>query len=283
MNIAIIGCGYVGSAAADYWQQQGHSITATTTTPAKLDILQQRYGKAVLLVGQQQQGWEHLLENNQVILLSVAPSSSTNYEETYLKTARALTSLLENNGSVSQIIYTGSTSVYGSHEGKWVDETSALLGTTAQSRILIETEQTLLQAMNECRQVAIFRLSEIYGPGREIHERLKRFQEKAAAGDGSNYVNLIHLEDIIRALDFAIVHKLKGIYNLCNDLNMTRKEFYERICEANHLRKVSWDPSKATSHGGNRRVSNQKIKSAGFRFLHKEYRYSKSCFFPLSE
>ncbi|MEO1763856.1 MAG: hypothetical protein AAFR83_18250 [Cyanobacteria bacterium J06629_18] len=42
MNIAIIGCGYVGYAVAQYWKQNNDLvITATTTTPFKVDKLKE--------------------------------------------------------------------------------------------------------------------------------------------------------------------------------------------------------------------------------------------------
>jgi nucleoside-diphosphate-sugar epimerase len=268
MKIAIIGCGYVGSAAAAFWKQKGHAVTVTTTTPSRVEYLKQQYGRALLLIGHHSGNWNALLDDNEAVLLSVAPARATDYENTYLRTAQTLANLLEKNHTVSQVLYTGSTSVYGSHEGKWVDETSELLAESHQSRILIETEKTLLQTSNPPRKVAIFRLAEIYGPGREVHERLKRIQGLSAAGDGSNYTNLIHVDDIVRALDYAITNKMEGIYNLCNDAHLPRREFYDRLCEAHHLQKISWDPAKISIHGGNRRVSNQKIKQAGFTFCH---------------
>ena len=42
MNVAIIGCGYVGYAVAKYWKQNNDLvITATTTTTAKISALQE--------------------------------------------------------------------------------------------------------------------------------------------------------------------------------------------------------------------------------------------------
>ena len=40
MNIAILGCGYVGTAAAQHWQAAGHHVTATTTSPERVPELE---------------------------------------------------------------------------------------------------------------------------------------------------------------------------------------------------------------------------------------------------
>ena len=41
MNIAIIGCGYVGTAVARYWSQQlGYAVTVTTTTQERVAELE---------------------------------------------------------------------------------------------------------------------------------------------------------------------------------------------------------------------------------------------------
>ena len=38
-NMAILGCGYVGSAVADYWQDRGHDVTGTTTSKERIAAL----------------------------------------------------------------------------------------------------------------------------------------------------------------------------------------------------------------------------------------------------
>jgi hypothetical protein len=64
---------------------------------------------------------------------------------------------------------------------------------------------------------------------------------------------------------------LNGIYNLCNDFHIPRKPFYERLCQKRQIPPIQWDPTLTSLHQGNRRVSNQKIKTAGFAFTHPDY------------
>ena len=119
-----------------------------------------------------------------------------------------------------------------------------------------EYEQEMLLNPQAC----IFRLSEIYGPGREI---ANRFKEKTVfPGSGENPTNMIHLDDIVGAILFAITHSLKGIYNLTDDDHMTRRELYTLF------QNVTFDPTTTPRFGGNRKVSNEKIKKAGYVFKH---------------
>ena len=50
-NIAILGCGYVGSALADCWQERGHFVTGTTTSRERVASLAKTISKAVLMKG----------------------------------------------------------------------------------------------------------------------------------------------------------------------------------------------------------------------------------------
>lgn len=57
MNIAIIGCGYVGSAVAQYWRQKmNFVVTATTTTPTRVSSLEQVAQKVVVVKGNDADG-----------------------------------------------------------------------------------------------------------------------------------------------------------------------------------------------------------------------------------
>lgn len=266
MNIAIIGCGYVGKALGRFWKAAGHSVTATTRNPEHIEGLQSIVSNVVLLQGDIYETFVNGLANHQAVFLSMAADSPADYERTYFNTAQALVKALPKLPFLKQIIYTSSTSVYGEQQGHWVDESMAPEPTNRNAQILLETEDVLQTARNSGRQVCIFRLGEIYGPGREISERLRRMASRPLPGSGSNYTNLIHLNDIVGAADFALCHQLDGIYNLCNDLHISRREFYEIICEKHGLPKVIWDPSINSIHAGNKRVSNRKLIAAGYEF-----------------
>ncbi|PSN19646.1 NAD(P)-dependent oxidoreductase, partial [filamentous cyanobacterium CCP5] len=90
-------------------------------------------------------------------------------------------------------------------------------------------------------------------------------------GSGAEGSNWIHLDDIVGAIDFASQHRLQGIYNLVQDEVPTVRELIDRVCQANHLEPVRWDESQPSSRPYNVRVSNHKLKAAGYRFRHPTF------------
>jgi nucleoside-diphosphate-sugar epimerase len=171
-------------------------------------------------------------------------------------------------GLPRRLIYTSSTSVYGDHHGLWVDETSELKAKSEQAHILIETEKTYLSLKELGWNVCTLRFSEIYGPGRELSKRVEKLQGHTLPGAGDHYTNMIHKKDCAYAIDYALKHKLEGIFNATDDEHQTRRELYDAISLKFRLPKVKWDSNLTGLHSGNKRVSNHKIKAEGFSLFH---------------
>ncbi len=268
MRIGILGCGYVGLAAAHYWKRTGHHISVTTRKQERLASLKQVADEVYLIKDHQ---LFHFLSEIEVLLISVATDLGSTYLSTYLHTAQQIVELLPKLPNLKHILYTSSTSVYGDFQGNWVEETTPLTSLSDNGQCLYQTEQTLLEKTVGRQCVVILRLGEIYGPGRHVSDRLKKPPPIILPGNGEQYTNFIHLTDIIRALDFALTESLNGLFNLCNDLHQTRRAFYDKLCQQTNLPKVIWDPSRVNPHGGNKKVSNQKLKNLGFVFLENDY------------
>lgn len=269
MKIGIIGCGYIGRAAAHYWQAKGHTLLVTTRHASKVPELQKIADEVVLLTTEPD-AFDAIVSQVDAILLSVAPDHhQSDYEKTYLQSACNLYKALQHSTKPIHLLYTSSTSVYGEQEGRWVQEDMLPKPMTQQSIILLQTEIQLLEINRRYLQhkVCIFRLGEIIGPDREMEERLKKRQEPFP-GDGSAFTNIIHREDVVSALDFSLGRGLYGLYNLCNDLHILRKELYQALSDKHHLSPPTWDQSKSNPYKGNKRISNTKIKDHGYQFLY---------------
>lgn len=252
MKISIIGCGYVGSNAARHWKQKGHFLSAATRSLEKQHSLSAFIDHVVLF-----HEASTIIEASDVILFSVAADRKEAYEEAYLHTAQMILASLP---PTAHLLYTSSTSVYGDHQGEWVTEETFLHPLNPQSEILVKTEALLLQ---KAPRATIFRLGEIYGPGKDWKMKIQRLEGKKMPGSGEQYINITSLEMIIKALDFAIDHSLLGVFNLVEEIHPSRKEWYTQLCKEYHLPKISWDPSLPPFHGGNKRVLSEKIKRAG--------------------
>ncbi len=121
-NVAILGCGYVGSALADYWQGQGHFVTGTTTSWERVASLDPIVSQVVLMKGADAGAVQSLLQGQDTVVVSVAPTNSVaadedGYSTTYLSTAKNLVKTLKQTPRVKQIIYLSSCSVYGDRQG----------------------------------------------------------------------------------------------------------------------------------------------------------------------
>ncbi|WP_427159162.1 SDR family oxidoreductase [Aliinostoc sp. HNIBRCY26] len=271
MNIVIIGCGYVGCAVAKYWRQNSSfNITVTTTTPERVSSLESVADKVIVTTGDDLEGLKLATENQDVVLLTVAAKGGLRYQESYLNTAQNLVTVLQQNSTVKQLIYTSTFSIYGDRNGEWVDEDTPPQPTTSKGEILQATEEALLQAASDKLRVCILRLAGIYGDGRELIKIFSRFAGKTRAGSGGEIANWIHLDDIVSAIEFVRNQQLQGVFNLLNDANITNKELLDTLLSKYNLPLISWDSSVKSDRLYNARVSNQKIKAAGYQLIHPQ-------------
>lgn len=98
---------------------------------------------------------------------------------------------------IPRIIFTSSTSVYGDIDGM-AKENTERRPVTASGRVLKELEDWLHNLPGT--QVDILRLAGLVGPGRHPG----RFFAGKSAPDGQHGVNLVHLEDVIGAIELLL-------------------------------------------------------------------------------
>ncbi|MTJ51514.1 SDR family oxidoreductase [Anabaena sp. UHCC 0253] len=271
MNIAIIGCGYVGYVVSNYWHSNNNfMLTATTTNPDRVPTLETVAQKVIVTLGNDIQTLKSVLKNQEVVLLTVGAKNADSYEETYIDTAKTIVSLLPQFPNIHQVIYTSSYSIYGDRNGVWVDEESPPAPANRNSQILRKTEDILLSANNDNTRVCILRLGGIYGPGRELVKIFGRAAGTTRPGNGEDITNWIHLDDIVGAIEFARNHRLEGIYNLVDDSHLTSKQLLDNVMTKNNLANVIWDAANKNTRSYNAWVSNQKLKDAGYQFIHPQ-------------
>ena len=272
---AILGCGYVGSALADYWQEQGHFVTGTTTSTERVAAIAATVSEADVIKGNDLGGLKALVQGQDTLVVSVAPTGfqeadGSTYAETYVTTAKNLVTALSQSPSVKQVIYLSSCSVYGDRQGEWVDETAQIDSSDYKSQVIYEAERIILQAANERQKVCVLRLGGIYGPGRELVNMFGGLAGMTIPGKGDRFINWIHRDDIISAIDFARLNGLNGVYNLVDDSQLTVKEQVKLVCNRYRLPQVTWDPSKLSPPRKSLQVNNQKLKAAGYELIHSQ-------------
>lgn len=280
MDTAVIGCGYVGMRVAAKLAKQGHQVygvrrfisdsapfDSAGIIPLSIDITQPkqlyRIPDSVLWV---------------VNSVSSSQSGVDAYRKVYLEATQSLIHYFHNT-RIQRYLHVSSTSVYGQTDGSQVDETSERRPISLTSQILIEAEDLLLHTQQKNLFPAIIaRVSGIYGPGRGylFHQYLRN--EATMAGDGSRFLNMIHVDDLASALIRTLEIGRPGqAYNLTDSRPVTQHEFLSWL--ATELEKPLPPSASPKEHKQrkrpitSKRVSNQRLlNELGFRFQFPTYR-----------
>ncbi len=268
MKIAIIGCEYIGYALAKMLNEKGHLITAMTKNLKDIKNLKNISQKVIIYKKASAEDLIPIIEYNDLIIVSIPTDPHETYDETFLPLANALKQAAHIVRHPKSLIYTSRSIVYGEHNGLWVDETAPLLPTDNKERVFIETENILLSLKEIGWNVCILRLSEVYGPSFEISQKIVKKSDYFTSKSGQNYTNMVHLDDIVSAVSHCITYNLEGIYNLTDDDHTTLSELLSLASKKLKLKEIKWDPKGQRASSDNQRVSNHKIKAAGYTFLH---------------
>jgi nucleoside-diphosphate-sugar epimerase len=207
----IFGYGFIGAAFAEALRADGYAISATARTSDKRAELTALGINAIDPTDPA--ALKTAVDQATVILLTAAPNDEG------CPAFAALSPLLVSAAAPRRWVgYLSTTGVYGDRGGGWVFEDSALhpLSREGQRRADAEKQWVGLgQKTGDC--VTIFRLPGLYGPDRNVLERLKDGTARRIHKPGQVFSRLYD-SDCATAL-MASVHRPRpgGIYNLCDD------------------------------------------------------------------
>ena len=152
------------------------------------------------------------------VLVSIPP---TNHEDIVIKNFKEIIKKTK----TKWITYLSATSVYGNHDGQWVNENSETKPTSTNGIKRLNAEKQWLKFSSENNlPLQIFRLSGIYSIQNNILKRLISGQAKIVKKD-NHYFSRIHVEDIANLL-FHSMKKFKRneIYNISDDKPSSQQE-----------------------------------------------------------
>jgi nucleoside-diphosphate-sugar epimerase len=121
-------------------------------------------------------------------------------EEAIFGTVRTLVETCERRSSPMRLVHCSAISVYGDRPGEVLDESSPRSPDLEVGRIHARAEDLLLEAESPGFEPFVLRLPHIYGPGRERTFDLMCRGDFAVAGDGTNRMHHLYIEDLIDAL-----------------------------------------------------------------------------------
>jgi nucleoside-diphosphate-sugar epimerase len=278
VKIAIIGAAYTGLAAAEYLKGKGHTVSVTTTNDARLEQLSAVADRVVVMKGSDRDKMRELIADQDVVLMTVAGGMVERdgkyvmdldlYRDAYVGTAESLVESLDAAPGLSQIVFTGSWSAYGNAGGADdVNEDTPATPASPFAQVYIDTENLLFGAATDTLNVCVYRTGTIYGPQVGFVPRGLAAQTLPMAGqtvpfDGNAPAAIVHRDDVVRALDYALENHFSGLYNLINDVSDTKEVFFGRMIETAGKEPINW----VGAGTGPKSLSNQKIKDAGFSF-----------------
>ena len=129
------------------------------------------------------------------------------------------------NTQTKWITYLSATSVYGNHNGKWVNENSETKPTTVNGINRLKAEEQWLKYVKENNlPLQIFRLSGIYSDQKNIFKRINAGETKIVKKE-KHFFSRVHIEDIANVL-FHSLRKFKRneIFNISDNYPSSQEE-----------------------------------------------------------
>ena len=189
-------------------------------------------------------------------------------------------SLLKNTNA-KWITYLSATSVYGDHNGEWVNERSETKPSTlhGKNRLKAENDWQVFSKENNL-PLQIFRISGIYSKQNNILKRLKTGQAKIIKKK-KHFFSRIHVEDIANILFISLKKfKTNEIFNISDDQPASLEELAEygssllKINKPNPFKIEDLEEGMLKDfYKESKKVDNKKIKKFfNYQFIYPSYK-----------
>ncbi len=195
------------------------------------------------------------------ILVSTPPISS---KDLFLELLKSNKHLLDKS---KWITYLSSTSVYGDHNGAWVDENSKLSPSSKKGKTRLEIENGW-KVLSKDFPIQIFRLAGIYSKEENLVTRIKKKNSRIIMKKGHKF-SRVHLEDISGFLFSSLENFKSGeIYNIADDKPISNEELIEEILTKYILKSPTYidyndleDSTLKEFYSSSKKVKNNKAKN----------------------
>jgi nucleoside-diphosphate-sugar epimerase len=225
------GTGVVGQRLVSQLVARGHQVTATTTSAAKLGLLERLGADGVVMDGLDAVAvGEAVAAAQPDTIVHQMTSIARKPDMRRMDRWFAATNRLRTEGTdhllaaaeaagVMNFVAQGYASWNGIREGGWVkteeDRLDPMAGTSAAPVVgaLRHVEEVVVKAGG-----AVLRYGWFYGPGAvdELVE-LVRKRQFPLVGGGAGYLSWVHLDDAASATVLAVEHKARGVFNIVDD------------------------------------------------------------------
>ena len=279
MTVLIAGCGDLGTEVGLRFAALGHRVVGLRRNAAVLPA--EIEGQSVDLSVQK----PAVPVDTEIVVVAIAPGTPdpTAYRAAYVDGVRNLLDALdEARVTPRRVLLVSSTAVYDVSDASWVDEQTTANPKPGTDAALLEAEQLLHARLP---QAVIFRLSGIYGPGRERLITQVR-GGRATLSASARHTNRIHRDDAAA----AIVHlRLRAeepapLYLGVDSAPVQSNEVLVFLAEELGLPAPATEATPAAEaagasaatresrRGGDKRLRNRLLLDTGFTFGDPTYR-----------
>ena len=277
MKLVIVGLGYSAGFFARAALAKGWQVTGTVRTAEKAARLSTDGIPTLVFEG-------FAVSRRLAVAIAEADAVlvSTQPDENGDPALACLSDQLAAAPNLRWIGYLSTIGVYGDHGGAWIDETETCRPTSDRSRQRLAIDEAWLAFGERTgKPVQIFRLSGIYGPGRNAIVNLKAGTARRLVKPGQVF-NRIHAQDIAGVLMASLEQPRNGaIYNVTDDEPAPAQDvvsFAAELIGVEPPPEIPFDaatlsPMAASFYGENKRVSNALVKrELGYAFRYPTYR-----------
>ncbi|RUP22191.1 SDR family oxidoreductase [Methylobacterium sp.] len=277
MILFVFGLGFTGRHFAARARARFETVRATVTDPAAADRIAAETSFAMRAFGPEADDPRIAadLADTDVLLVSAPPGEAG--DPVLARYADAVAA-----SRIRWIGYLSTIGVYGDQGGAWTDEATPATPRSARSKVRLDAEAAWL-ALGAAtgKAVQIFRLSGIYGPGRNPIVKLREGRSQRIVKAGQVF-NRIHVDDIATTLLASIDRPRPGaIYNVTDDEPAAPQTVTEHAAALTGLplppaidfETADLSPMARSFYGENKRVRNRLIRDElGVALAYPTYR-----------
>ena len=238
------GTGVIGRRLVPQLVARGHQVTATTTSAAKVGVLEQLGADAVVMDGLSAGSVDEAVAQARPDAIAHEMTAIGKPDIKHMDRWFAVTNRLRTEGTdhllhaaeavgVSNFVAQSYANWNGIRSGGWVKTEEEPLdqqeGTTAQPVMaaIAHLEEAVLAAGG-----AVLRYGGLYGPGATDDQvELIRKRQFPLVGNGNGYSSWVHVDDAASATVLALEQRVHGVFNIVDDEPAPAREWLPFLAE----------------------------------------------------